>query len=61
MVNHRKLIVGIRRSDERHLELPGDPKDFNCQHYDSEQELARWFYKILTRKGHHAAGGNPDR
>jgi len=61
LLQEHKLIVTIRSSEESNLELPSEASDINCHHYDSVQELARWFYKVLTKNGHHATGGNPDR
>ena len=41
LVNHAKLVIGIRPSSERDLQLPGDLRDINCHHFDSDPELPR--------------------
>ena len=49
LVNNGKLVIGIRHSSEAHIELPGDFQEINCHHFDSDPDVARWFYKILTK------------
>jgi len=57
LVNNDKLVIGIRDSSEAEIKLPGDVLDINCHHFDSEPELTRWLYKILTKARPNAASG----